>query len=149
MLTLRACSLLSNLQHLSIDVEHSHSSLLLLLLLLLAWLLLWLLRLRLPLLRLLPLYLLSCLNSTQHTKCHITSATCHIQVLHACKRRQGLYQPASSGIKHGSMYLELMCALKHAQLRVQHGFAPGRARRRTPLQMQMLSLLPHCSAAGK
>lgn len=100
-LTLRPCSLLADLKHLSIDVKHSHSTLLLLmlLLLLLAGLLLRLMRLPLlGLLRQLAVYLLRRLNGTQHTECHVTSATRNVQVLHACKGRQSLYQPASSNI---------------------------------------------------
>jgi hypothetical protein len=57
LLTLRLCPLLANLQHLCVDVKHSHSALLLLLLLarLLLLLLLWWWRRRLPHLLLLPL----------------------------------------------------------------------------------------------
>lgn len=97
-LTLLLCPAPANLQHLCVDIKHSdmpwHRPLLRLrlLLLLLGWLLrrLWLGRLR----RHLLLLLLCCPYGSEHPESHIPCATCNVQVLHACKRAQGLHQTA-------------------------------------------------------
>jgi hypothetical protein len=85
--------LLANLQHLCIDIKNSdvpwHLLLLLLLLLLNSLRPAWV---RMHLLRL----LLGCAYGSQNSTGYVPSPACHIQVLHALERTQGVHQAAST-----------------------------------------------------